>query len=102
MRRENPTAVRVNVDLLTEQQQAEVEDAFTRYQMPFFRDQNISFDDQIRFASLFCRLGRHVGAQTISKPTYHPLVRRSHYYVTSQRISGESWHSDQSRAPMPP
>jgi len=87
---------------LSEQQQAEVKDAFTRYQVLFFRDQKISFDDQIRFASLFGPLGKHVGAQTISKPTDHPLVRRFHYDETSQRISGESWHSDQSCAPMPP
>ena len=56
---------------LSEQQQAEVKDAFTRYQVLFFRNQKISFEDQIRFASLFGPLGRHVGAQTISKPTDH-------------------------------
>ena len=87
---------------LSELQQAEIKDAFVRHQVLFFRDQKISFDDQIRFASLFGPLGRHVGAQTISKPTDHPLVRRFHYDETSQRISGESWHSDQSCAPMPP
>jgi hypothetical protein len=87
---------------LTPQQEAEVKDAFVRYQVLFFRDQKISFDDHVRFASLFGPLGKHVGAQTISKPTDHPLVRRFHYDETSQRISGESWHSDQSCAPMPP
>lgn len=93
----------INLSLpLSEQQQAELKDAFMRHQVLFFRDQKISFEDQIRVASLFGPLGRHVGAQTISKPTDHPLVRRFHYDETSQRISGEGWHSDQSCAPMPP
>ena len=87
---------------LTAEQITEVKDAFVRYQVLFFRDQKISFDDHIRFASLFGTLGRHVGAQTISKPTDHPLVRKFHYDETSQRISGESWNSDQSCAPFPP
>lgn len=94
-----------NIDLtrpLTPSEISEVKDAFTRYQVLFFRDQKISFEDQIRFASLFGPLGRHVGAQSISKPTDHPLVRRFHYDETSERISGEHWHSDQSCAAVPP
>jgi taurine dioxygenase len=87
---------------LSDEQIAEIKDAFTRYQVIFFRDQKISFDDQIRFASLFGPLGRHVGANTISKTTDNPLVRKFHYDETSQRISGENWHSDQSCAPVPP
>ena len=94
-----------NIDLtrpLPPEQVAELKDAFTRYQVLFFRDQKISFEDQIRVASHFGPLGQHVGAQTISKTTDNPLVRKFHYDETSQRISGESWHSDQSCAPMPP
>jgi taurine dioxygenase len=76
--------------------------AFTQYQVIFFRDQRISFDDQVRLASYFGNLGRHAGKTTISKPTDNPLVRKFHYDENSQVISGENFHSDQSCAPMPP
>lgn len=98
-------AVIGNVDLTRElsvEQIAEIKDAFTRFQVIFFRDQKISHEDQIRFASHFGPLGQHVGKNTISKPTDNPLVRRFHYDETSDRISGENWHSDQSCAAMPP
>jgi hypothetical protein len=94
-----------DVDLtrpLSPEQIAEIKDAFNRYQVIFFRNQQISHEDQIRFAGLFGPLGKHVGANTISKPTENPLVRKFHYDHTSDRVSGENWHSDQSCAPMPP
>jgi taurine dioxygenase len=94
-----------NVDLtqpLDAAQLAEIKDAFTRYQVIFFRDQRISHDDQIRFASHFGTLGQHAGKNTISKPTENPFVRRFHYDESSDRVSGENWHSDQSCAPKPP
>jgi taurine dioxygenase len=76
--------------------------AFTQYQVLFFRDQRISFEDQIRLASYFGLLGKHVGKATISKTTANALVRQFHYDEHSQMISGENFHSDQSCAPMPP
>ncbi|MBL0421797.1 TauD/TfdA family dioxygenase [Ramlibacter sp. AW1] len=87
---------------LPAEQVAEIKAAFTQFQVIFLRDQRISFEDQIRFASLFGPLGKHVGKNTISKPTENELVRRFHYDETSDRVSGENWHSDQSCAPMPP
>jgi taurine dioxygenase len=87
---------------LSATQVAEIKDAFTRHLVIFFRDQKISFDDQIRLASHFGPLGKHVGVNTISKTTDNPLVRKFHYDETSERISGESWHSDQSCAAFPP
>jgi taurine dioxygenase len=94
-----------NVDLtrpLTNKQVAELHDAFTRFQVIFFRDQKICFDDQIRLASHFGPLGRHVGKSTISKTTDNPFVRKFHYDETSTQISGENLHSDQSCAEIPP
>lgn len=87
---------------LNENQISEIKEAFCRYQVIFFRDQKISFEDQIRVASLFGPLGQHVGKQTISKSTDNPLVRKFHYDETSDRVSGENWHSDQSCASHPP
>jgi len=94
-----------NVDLtqpLSDLQQRELHDAFIRYQVVFFREQEISFEDQIRVASYFGPLGKHVGKNTISKTTDNPLVRKFHYDETSKQISGENFHSDQSCAAIPP
>src|SRR6202048_1873029 len=57
-----------NIDLtrsLTNQQVTELHDAFTRYQVIFFRDQKISFEDQIRLGGYCGRLGQHVGMYTV-------------------------------------
>ncbi|SDV46116.1 TauD/TfdA dioxygenase family protein [Chitinasiproducens palmae] len=94
-----------NIDLtrpLTEVEIRELKEAFLRFQVLFFRDQKIGFDDQIRVASYFGPLGRHVGVNTISKTTDNPLVRKFHYDATSKRVSGENFHSDQSCAAVPP
>ena len=94
-----------NVDLtkpLSDLQIKELRDAFIKYQVVFFRDQEISFEDQIRVASYFGSLGKHVGVNTISKTTDNPLVRKFHYDETSKQISGENFHSDQSCAAIPP
>jgi taurine dioxygenase len=87
---------------LSEQEIDELKCAFLQYQVIFFRDQKISFEDQIRVAGYFGPLGKHVGVNTISKPTANELVRKFHYDETSQQISGENFHSDQSCAEIPP
>ena len=87
---------------LNNRQVEELHDAFAAYQVLFFRDQKISFDDQIRLASHFGPLGAHVGKSTISKTTDNPNVRKFHYDETSTQISGENFHSDQSCAAVPP
>ena len=87
---------------LSEAQVRELNRAFLEHQVIFFRDQRISFDDQIRIAATFGPLGRHVGVNTISKTTDNPLVRKFHYDESSTRISGENFHSDQSCGAIPP
>ncbi len=87
---------------LDEGQVDELRQAFLEFQVIFFRDQKISFDDQIRAAGYFGPLGKHVGKSTISKTTDNPLVRKFHYDETSTQISGENFHSDQSCAAVPP
>jgi taurine dioxygenase len=98
-------AVITGVDLtqpLSGRQVEQLRAAFAQYQVVFFRDQHISFDDQIRLAGYFGALGEHAGKATISKPTENPAVRKFHYDENSQLISGENFHSDQSCAPIPP
>jgi taurine dioxygenase len=87
---------------LGNKQVEELHDAFARYQVLFFRDQKISFEDQIRVAGYFGQLGKHVGQSTISKTTDNLYVRKFHYDENSKQISGENFHSDQSCAPIPP
>jgi taurine dioxygenase len=87
---------------LADAQLEQLRAAFTQYQVLFFRDQHISFDDQVRLANYFGSLGSHAGKTTISKPTENPVVRKFHYDENSQLISGENFHSDQSCAPIPP
>ncbi|MFZ0838319.1 MAG: TauD/TfdA family dioxygenase, partial [Xanthobacteraceae bacterium] len=71
-----------NVDLtrpLSNKQVEELHRAFIQHQVIFFRDQKISFDDQIRLGRYFGPLGSHVGKSTISKTTDNPYVRKFHY-----------------------
>jgi hypothetical protein len=76
--------------------------AFIQYQVIFFREQEISFDDHIRLGRYFGSIGKHVGGATISKTTDNPYVRKFHYDKTSTQISGENFHSDQSCGEISP
>ena len=87
---------------LSDAQVAELRAAFVQYQVLFFRDQQISFDDHVRLARYFGEPGRHAGKTTISQGTENPYVRKFHYDEHSDVISGEHFHSDQSCAPAPP
>src|ERR1700744_3792768 len=81
---------------LSNKQVEELHTAFANHMVLFFRDQQISFEDQIRTAGYFGPLGKHVGKSTISKTTDNPYVRKFHYDENSTQISGENFHSDQS------
>jgi taurine dioxygenase len=87
---------------LSEAQVDELRDAFTRYQVLFFRNQAISNEDQIRLAGYFGSLGQHVAKFSNSIQTENPLIRRFHYDEKSEMISGEAFHSDLSSSQYPP
>jgi taurine dioxygenase len=94
-----------NIDLtrpLSALELAELRRAFTENLVLFFRDQRIGFDDHVRLAEYFGTVGSHVGKKTHSGPSDDPRVRRFHFDETSDGISGNAWHSDQSCAPIPP
>ena len=95
-----------NIDLtqpLTEIELAELKRAFTENLVLFFRNQEISFDDHVRLAEYFGKVGSHVGQQTHSKLSEDQRVRRFHFDERSlDGISGNAWHTDQSCAPIPP
>jgi taurine dioxygenase len=96
-----------NIDLtnpLSDLQTKALRSAFVQYGVIFFRDQDLSNEDQMRLASYFGHVHVHVGGKgTASKPVEgFPAIRRQHFDKNSKRISGEVWHSDQSCADIPP
>jgi taurine dioxygenase len=94
-----------NIDLtrpLTELELAELKRAFTENLVLFFRDQKISFEDHVRLAEYFGSTGTHAGKKTHSSESHDPRVRKFHFDATSDGISGNAWHTDQSCAPVPP
>ena len=80
----------------------ELREAFIKYQVIFFRDQKITFEDHVRLAEYFGVLGAHVGKSTISSTTDDPRVRKFHYDENTPRVSGDVFHTDQSCAAVPP
>lgn len=95
-----------NIDLtkpLSDEEVQELHRAFAQNGVLFFRDQKISFDDHKRLAKYFGELHVHVGPSTESKALDDdPVVRRQHFDATSEKVSGEAWHTDQSCAAVPP
>jgi taurine dioxygenase len=94
-----------NIDLtrpLSDAEVAELRRAFTEYSVLFFRNQKIGFDDHARLAEYFGSIGQHAGKQTTSRITDDPRVRKFHTDEESPRVSGNTWHTDQSCAPIPP
>src|SRR3954449_5866498 len=94
-----------NIDLtqpLSELELSELKRAFTENLVIFFRNQKVSFKDQARLAEYFGPLGQHVGKKTHSKESEDPRVRKFHFDENSAEISGNSWHTDQSCAAVPP
>lgn len=94
-----------NIDLtrpLSDLELAELKRAFTDHMVLFFRDQKISFEDHARLAEYFGTTGHHVGVKTNSQSTADSRVRKFHADGESPRVSGNTWHTDQSCAPIPP
>ncbi len=96
-----------NIDLrkpLTNRQVEEVYQALLKYQVIFFRDQPITFEQHVNFARQFGPLHVHVGGGGTASQRIegHPEVRRQHFDANSKRVSGEVWHTDQSCSDIPP
>jgi taurine dioxygenase len=94
-----------NIDLtrpLTDLELAELKRAFTENMVLFFRDQKISHEDHVRLAEYFGPTGSHVGKKTHSSLSDDPRVRKFHFDEKSAEISGNSFHTDQSCAAIPP
>lgn len=86
-------------DPMDQSQFGAIHDALMSHQVLFFRDQEMTLDQQKDFARQFGDLHIHPG---IPGPEGHPEVIKLHTDETSTRIAGEDWHSDVSCDEMPP
>ena len=76
-----------------------IHQALITHQVIFFRDQDISVEDQKRLGSLFGELDIHPNDPGLEG---HPEVMIIHADENSKRVAGESWHSDVSCSETPP
>lgn len=84
---------------LSNHQFSEVHDALMEHGVIFFRDQDITLDQQKDFGRRFGELHIHPYAPG---PEGHPEILRIHTDANSTQIAGEAWHSDVSCDPEPP
>jgi taurine dioxygenase len=91
-----------NVDLsqpLDNETFGEIHDALMRHVVIFFRDQDITLDQQKDFGRRFGELHIHPAAP---KPDGHPEVLVIHADENSKHVAGHGWHSDVSCDEEPP
>ncbi len=77
----------------------EIHDALMRHQVIFFRDQEISLEQQKDIGRMFGELHIHPG---LPGPEGHPEILIIHADKDAKRIAGEMWHSDVSCDVEPP
>jgi taurine dioxygenase len=76
-----------------------IRDAFTTHQVIFFRNQDISIEQQVAFGRMFGELAIHPNDPGLEG---HPEVMIIHADRASKRVAGERWHSDVSCDAEPP
>jgi len=96
-----------NIDLtkpLNNRQVEELHGALADHLVLFFRDQKLDHESQKALGRHFGKLHISVGGDgTNSKALAgDPEVRALHFDENSERVSGETWHTDQSCAKVPP
>jgi len=89
---------------LTNRQVEELHSALMDHLVLFFRDQKLNHEAQKALGRHFGKLHISVGGDgTNSKALAgDPEVRALHFDAKSERVSGETWHTDQSCAAIPP
>ena len=91
----------VSIAGLTDEQFLEVEDALYRHKMIYFRDQDMTFDDQEQFTLRFGEFG--VDAYTTGTEGHRnvqPLIKEAETRL--QHIFGSGWHTDSPFIETPP
>jgi len=77
----------------------EVEDAFALYQVLFFRDQELTPEQQLALGRRFGELHVHPAAPSLPG---HPEVMIIHADERSKTVAGNGWHTDVSCDERPP
>jgi taurine dioxygenase len=93
-----------NIDLrnsLTKANVAEIRKAFLKHSVLFFRDQELSIDDQKTFGSYFGNLHIHP-ARDRNGIEGHPEILYINAGPETSRVNGDDWHSDVSCDQEPP
>jgi taurine dioxygenase len=78
----------------------EIHAALIEHGVIFFRDQDLTPDQQKAFGRLFGELHLHPAAPALLAG--HPEILVIHADENSKRVAGEDWHSDVSCDPEPP
>ena len=90
----------VNLGQLSDNEFAQLHNAFIEHQVLFFYDQAVlSPDEQVAFASRFGPLHSHPAAPTLEG---HPEVFVIHAHAKSKVANGNGWHTDVSCDAEPP
>ena len=77
-----------------------IRNALVAHQVIFFRDQHMSFEQHIELGKRFGSL--HVHPLAAGNHPDHPELLRIHADEKSERVAGESWHTDVSCEEEPP
>jgi taurine dioxygenase len=89
-----------NIENLSDSEFLLIDEAFTKYQVLFFRDQDqLSPEAHISFAKRFGELHYHPAAPRSKK---HPEIFVIHAHKNSKFADGNGWHSDVSCDIQPP
>ena len=79
-----------------------VYDAFVRYQVLCFRDQDLTKDEQIAFTEQFGSLERHIARNRGSdNPLVHTVSNLGADGKPSGKVGSQEWHTDKSFRPEP-
>lgn len=91
----------VDIGNMSDRQFEEIKSALYRYKMIYFRDQNITLDDQEKFTLRFGPFGTDAYTQGMEG---HPHVQRliKEAATVVPRVFGETWHTDSPFLPRPP
>jgi taurine dioxygenase len=91
----------VSIANLRDEQFPEIEDALYRHKMIFFRDQDMSHDDQESFTKRFGDFGVDAYTKgTAGHENVQPLIKEAETRL--QHIFGSGWHTDSPFMEQPP
>ena len=86
---------------LSDQQVAEIKNAFREHLVLVFRDQNLTRDEQKAFGRLFGELQTHPAKTNLGVPG-DPEIFDINITPKTKVANGEAWHTDLSCEPIPP